>query len=548
MNLEEAKRALVNAHKAGDTAAATAIARAIKAAQPSQEGPQITAPAAPPAQAGVVGAQPAPAPTPTAPASMSWRDVAEGAYDNAVPSIVQAGKDMATPFMHPIETAKTMGELGLGLIQKLIPGEQPSEKVADAVGQYFTDRYGSVEGIKKAMATDPAGVLLDASTVLTGVGPGVARLPGLAGKVGRGINAAGRATDPLIWAGKGVKGLGKASGLLSGAGGTAIDEAFKAGRKGGDSARAFRESVGGGTDKMYSVVEDAKHGLEKMREARREAYRSGAAKLSKDKTVLDFDDVRKALDGAVSDNTFNGVPKSKAAAKALSDVREVVDEWGAMDPKIYHTPEGFDALKQRIGDLMDWKDKGASENRAIEAMYNNVKGAIEKQAPTYAKMMGDYSEASRQIKEIEKSLSLGNTATADTALRKLTSTMRNNVNTNYGARANAVEELQSASGRPLMPALAGQALQSWMPRGLAGLGAQALVTGTAGHVLSPWAFATAPMQSPRIAGEAAYLAGRARGLLDNPFVSADVMRGGLLDAYEVGKAAEISERERQRNR
>ena len=60
-------------------------------------------------------------------------------------------------------------------------------------------------------------------------------------------------------------------------------------------------------------------------------------------------------------------------------------------------------------------------------------------------------------KEIERALSLGGKAPVDTALRKLQSTMRNNVNTNYGNRAGMVSDLEKFSDVSLMDKLAGQA-------------------------------------------------------------------------------------------
>lgn len=52
--------------------------------------------------------------------------------------------------------------------------------------------------------------------------------------------------------------------------------------------------------------------------------------------------------------------------------------------------------------------------------------------------MKNYENASNLIREIEKTLSLNPKASIDTALRKLQSVMRDNVNTNYGKRGDLV--------------------------------------------------------------------------------------------------------------
>jgi len=65
--------------------------------------------------------------------------------------------------------------------------------------------------------------------------------------------------------------------------------------------------------------------------------------------------------------------------------------------------------------------------------------------------MREYSVASEQIREIERALSLGKGASVDTAMRKLQSLMRNNVQTNYGSRTKLAQQLETAGGQEFMP-------------------------------------------------------------------------------------------------
>lgn len=153
--------------------------------------------------------------------SPSWSDVPGNAMRNIVPSAKRFAGDMVDAFSSPIETAKAMGNVAIGAAQKLIPGEQDSEKYADAVGQYFSDRYGSMDGFKRALSYDPVGVLADMSTVFTGgagAAKGIAKGAQLAGKsglaegLGRAAELAGTAasmTDPISLAGKGVGAVGR---------------------------------------------------------------------------------------------------------------------------------------------------------------------------------------------------------------------------------------------------------------------------------------------------------------------------------------------------
>ena len=121
--------------------------------------------------------------------------------------------------------------------------------------------------------------------------------------------------------------------------------------------------------------------------------------------------------------------------------------------------------------------------------------------------MKAYEQAISLEKKIMKELSLGNKTAAGTALRKLQSVMRNNVNTNYGNRLNILKDLDP----DLLPQLAGQALSSITPRGL-----QAATAGTIAAV-SPFtnlgALAALPLTSPRLMGEVALKAGQAQRIL-----------------------------------
>ena len=127
--------------------------------------------------------------------------------------------------------------------------------------------------------------------------------------------------------------------------------------------------------------------------------------------------------------------------------------------------------------------------------------------------MKEYSESADLIKEIEKSLSLGNKASVATGLNKLQSLMRNNVNTNYGYRQELANKLMQEGGNDLMPALAGQALNTWTPRGLVGQGldAGALLSLAGGLTHLPTTAATMATTSPRLMGNVVYGTGKLAG-------------------------------------
>lgn len=149
--------------------------------------------------------------------SMSAGDVALSAVKSAPGSAVQFGKDIAQPFIHPIETATNIGKIGKGVLQKLgIMEGKEAEPYADAVGKFLVDRYGSGEAIKKTLATDPVGLAADISIVLSGGSTAAARGPGIVGRLGELAGTVGRAVDPLTLAAKGVRAGGYALDAATG--------------------------------------------------------------------------------------------------------------------------------------------------------------------------------------------------------------------------------------------------------------------------------------------------------------------------------------------
>lgn len=325
-------------------------------------------------------------------------------------------------------------------------------------------------------------------------------------------------------AGKLIQGAGQiaktAIGGSTGVGEEALSQAFKAGKAGGKAAEDFTGAMRG-TSSMDDVLQMAKQNLDVLGQQKQAAYRQGMAGVKADKTVLDLSNVDKAVNDAIGMATFKGQVKNEKAAQALSQIKGEIDNWKSLDPSQFHTPEGLDALKQKIGGILeDIPFEQKTARSAAGKVYDSLRKEISDQAPEYSKVMKDYSEASDLIKEIERSLSLGQKASADTAMRKLQSLMRNNVNTNYGQRVQLADALQQAGGQDFMPALAGQALSSAMPRGI-----QSALSGTGGAGLAltgniPAAIGLGAVSSPRLMGETFYGAGKAMGAVNPAIIEA----------------------------
>ena len=312
-------------------------------------------------------------------------------------------------------------------------------------------------------------------------------------------------------AGRGIRGLaGQALGATTGTSAETVAAAFKAGQR---KSPEFIQNLRGQAD-FNDVVDAAKEGLNNMRAARGAQYRSGMMDISADKSVLDFAPIDNAMAKVKEIGAYKGVQINRKAAGAVSELDDIIQQWKTLDPAEYHTPEGLDALKKSIGDIRDSLEFGSPARKAADSVYNSVKSEIAKQAPTYNKVMSDYSRASAELSDIERALSLKDGTSKDTAIRKLQSLMRNNAQSNYGNRLSLANQLEQKGGVNLTDAVAGQALNSWMPRGMTGAiqkagGLVSIGSGTFAPLLA------APFASPRLVGEAAYKAGAGSGAVTN---------------------------------
>jgi len=109
----------------------------------------------------------------------------------------------------PIQTAKSVLDIGAGALQKVLPesavnfinqfegnpaAAARAVEAANAAGGFIKDRYGSYEGIKRTLAEDPVGAAADISTLLTGGSMATARVAPALSKT---LQTASVATNPL---------------------------------------------------------------------------------------------------------------------------------------------------------------------------------------------------------------------------------------------------------------------------------------------------------------------------------------------------------------
>lgn len=113
----------------------------------------------------------------------SWGDVAYEAVYNLPSSAGRFVKGLYEAVSSPVQTARSIVDVGAGALQNVLPkavkefvdqfdtnpeAAQRAVAAANAVGGIYKERYGSIEGFKNALATDPVAVAADVSTLLSG--------------------------------------------------------------------------------------------------------------------------------------------------------------------------------------------------------------------------------------------------------------------------------------------------------------------------------------------------------------------------------------------
>jgi hypothetical protein len=153
----------------------------------------------------------------------SWMDTAGEAVQNIPSSGIEFVKGIAEAVTSPVETAGSLFDLAAGTLNRAMPAPvrnfinrldtdpastRRAVQTAQQVGGVYRQRYGSVEALKRTIATDPVGAAADLSTILSGGagavragGKAVAKVaPTVAPKTARVANAmtrAAEATNPI---------------------------------------------------------------------------------------------------------------------------------------------------------------------------------------------------------------------------------------------------------------------------------------------------------------------------------------------------------------
>lgn len=463
-------------------------------------------------------------------------------------SIWKMGEGIASSVAHPMDTLNAIGGIGSGLLSKAKgaigvtqdPKEKAeAEKIVDAIGEDYKQRYGSMAGFKKALATDPATVLSDAATVLGG-GAGAIGKVGAVGKIGALEKAGALASkaagvvDPVQLAMNTAGKIGKVAAfpakkiipeIQSVTSGVPLANLKLAAEFGASKSpevqETFKQFMRGdkGPD---DVIEKYQNALNAVKNEQSSNYvkQAEAIGLKGDKgglQPLSWNKVDDAVDRAreFAENTNLGTKdsfvKNEALANKLDDIQKTIDQLKeAPAGSKAHTIVGFDELKKKIDGLLYNKDGmpigEPTVRNAIGGITDAIKTEIKETHPEYAKMMDDYADAANKLREVRTALGNPNKNTRAQMYTKLM------ISNRKGTQDHLMKML-SKKDPTLMPAIAGASMSEWKPSAFrSGVSALPILFG---GLADPTALAavagTAAMGSPRLMGNVNYKAGQLAG-------------------------------------
>jgi hypothetical protein len=459
-------------------------------------------------------------------------------------------------------TLMNVGKVAVGAAQKVIPGKQKQEENFDALVGFFKNRYGSVDALTETAYNDPVGFLSDISTVLTAGGAAVSKAGTVAkankvAKAGQTAAKVGNAIDPINAVTKTASAASRVAketvGATTGAGYGAIQEGLNAAEQGGNAQQAFTgamRNAGSGE----SFLGRAKEAFSVVKSNRAKAYRSQLEAIKESSAVdtivgtnaqLDVTPVRTKLSQSLGDFKIRRVVNDEGeidldfSRSTIADpaeqakVRRIYQDVQTWDD---FSPVGVDTLKRRIANEF-------SQTSDVRAIVQGVKAETSKllkeKVPGYEKLVADYEEASDFIDDIQKNLSLGDKASVDTGIRKLTSVMRQN----NEFRMELLKQLESASDTNLTAEIAGTALSPALPRGIIRpIIAGGSILGGISFGAMAQAFPALLAASPRVVGEFINAIGTGRRMVNKTGVKKvlpTVRRAG----YQVERATSQNSRQ-----
>lgn len=310
---------------------------------------------------------------------------------NIPSSAVEYGKNIASAVMHPIQTVSGIFDVGAGELRKVLPTSvvkaidkieadpaaiQRYQQSADAVNQFYKQRYGSGEQALQTIQKDPVGFLGDVSALFTGGG---AAIP----KVGSTVAKVGAAVEPLNVA-TNVAGAGLAKVIPS----TVPASLYESAAKWSTSLTPEeRASITGTALKeqlmpTYAGTGKAQMTISMLGDKIDNLIQSSKDKIPANEVLRNISDVRNEL-GGFKIEAPSDIKEINAIEKQFRDMVK-------KNKSQYVTPAQLQAFKQDVYKRVDYgrapEKPSVAKEEAYKAMGRGAKESIESVVPSVSEL------------------------------------------------------------------------------------------------------------------------------------------------------------------
>lgn len=434
-------------------------------------------------------------------------------FRNIPSSAAKFGKDIITPILSPIQTAKSIGELSKSVIALVKPGEQGNEELARQVAQFYAERYGSLDNIKQTISQDPVGALGDLALLFTGTG-GIAKL-GKATTVAEKAAKASRIVDPATYGVKAITAPLEAGGKVARQiVGTATGVGTQPYRQALLGGQEFTSAMRGRVDETQ-IVSEAKEGLNALKESRRDAFQLGESEQFPVLKQIKVDaNTKKKITSLVNDyaqkskggGRISAIRPKGETEKVLKDIETVLKQANQADDVT-----DLSKLAQQLNEVGEGIDFSKGTQSAaystIKRQLEDVISGIEGVPEGYKDYVKVYGQQTDEINTILRELGLGDKRSTQAAFNKLSRAIRNP----RSALGRTLQLLPEETVQRLDRLVSGYLLSEALPPGLTrSLTAGLVGTGAVGGALPLTALPALGLVSPRLTGEATRAIGQAR--------------------------------------
>lgn len=333
-----------------------------------------------------------------------------GFFKNVGDSAEDVVTGLANTVLHPIDTAKSLYGLGSGIVQLAIPGEQGNEELARQVGQFYADRYGSLDKAYESFYKDPVGVAMDASTVL-GIGASGAKLAGL-GKTSKALGTASKVTDPLSVVGSTGKLFGRGRKKLAGSLASESENILTRGMGNPMTLKKAKGVSPVSMNKLFSKYNLYDRSPEAFQAGFKQANTQAKGLLKSAPTSIKTTDILKLLDDEIAklSSKAKTSTKSRLAMEELMGRKQMflegIQNPNVSTPLINDASKVYDIKSAFQGDLppssFGMPSGEIGKNLGVKKAYQTLLTGVENKAPGI-KNLGREQSALLKLKDIATS-------------------------------------------------------------------------------------------------------------------------------------------------